>query len=424
MTRFRSAAAAPLLGVLAFAAALSGGCDSMDIGDGTGPGGISISYNGLVDAYQTYECAAFNLSATAHFVGSNESDGDVTSRVRWTSSNPGIIDVSNGEIEAEPGSGTYFPAGTVIARAPGTAVIRADYVGLSDAFSVTADAIASLAITPELTRLAPGSKQQFALEVRFEDGDPVQDLTSSAIWTLPTAGAPAQLSAGALLETVTDPLDRPFVLEAQLFTCDRRAERELSLDALRELRLSYEQPQALPVPLGYTDEVRVEALFEDESAAPQNLSAQVEIEQILGDADYAAIAVGEYLTVDGYLADAPARFAIRYAPLDLEVATRSYVFDDVELQSLRLSPERGELHYPETLALQAYGLFSDGYERPVRRDIAWSNLNEDLISLVDSGTDAGEVTPLGLEGDATVEVRASNTEGAVTAEADISVYAE
>lgn len=419
MTGLRCGAAAGLL-----AALLLSGCDSIDVGDGTGPGGITVSYNGLVGAYQTYECAAFNLSATAHFTGSNESDGDVTTRVLWTSSNPGIIDVSNGEIEAEPGSGTYFPAGTVIARAAGTAVIRADYVGLSDAFSVTADAIASLAITPELTRLAPGSTQQFALEVRFKDGEPAQDLTSSAIWTLPTAGAPATLGTGALLEAVTDPLDRPFVLVAQLFTCDRRAERELALDALRELRLDYEQPADLPVPMGYTDEIRVEALFEDETAAAQNLSAQVQIEQVLGDADYASIAAGETLTVSGLRADAPARFTIRYAPLDLEIATRTYVFDDVELQSLRVSPERSELHYPDTLDLQVYGLFSDGYERPVRRDVAWTNLNTDLISLVDSGSDAGEITPLGLEGDATVQVRATNTEGAVTAESDVSVYAE
>lgn len=418
MMRFRRGAAALLL------AALLGGCDSLDVGDGTGPSGITISYGSLVGAYQTYECAAFNLNATAHFVGSNESDGDVTTRVLWTSSNPGIIDVSNGEIEAEPGSGSYFPAGTVIARAPGTAVIRADYVGLSDAFSVTADAIESLAITPELTRLAPGSTQQFALEVRFEDGEPAQDLTASAIWTLPTAGAPATLSTGALLEAVTDPLDRPFALVAQLFTCDRRAERELSLDALRELHLDYEQPQDLAVPLGYTDEIRVEALFEDETAPAQNLSNQVEIEQTLGDADYASVAAGETLTVSGLQADAPARFAIRYAPLDLQVATRRYVFGEVELQSLRVSPERSELHYPDTLDLHVYGLFSDGYERPVRRDVAWTNLNTDLISLIDAGSDAGQITPLGLEGDATVQVRASNTEGAVTAEADISVYAE
>ncbi|MFP5306268.1 MAG: hypothetical protein ACLGI7_10665 [Gammaproteobacteria bacterium] len=402
-------------------AALAAGCD---VGEGTAPTGITISFEGLEDGYQTYECAAFQLAATAHFEGDTDAEGDVTSRVIWTSSNPGVIDVSNGELEAEPGSGSYFPAGTVIARTAGTAVIRADYAALSDSFGVTADTIGDLRIVPELTRLAPGSQQTFELEVRFADGDPAVDLTASAVWSLPTADAPATLAGTATVQTVTDPLDRPFVLEARLFTCDRRAERRLALGAVAGLRLRYEQPEALAVPLAYTDEIRVDAAFEDASAPAQNLSGQVEIDQILGDDDYAQLTVGDFLKVSGGSADVESQFRLRYAPLDLEAVTRVYSFADTEIVSLRVEPLRTDLFYPDTLQLEAYGLFADGHERPLRRDVTWASLNEDLVSVVSGGADAGEVTPLGLEGDATVEAKTGNSEGEVEAEADIRVYVD
>lgn len=414
-----------VLGALALGMAV-GGCSEIDfdVGSGSGPVGLKLSYGAATEIYQTYECAAFRLTATALFDGGSTTEGDVTDRVKWTSSNPGVIDVSNGEIEAESGSGTTFPAGTVIARSAGTAVIRADYIGYSAEFGITADPIAALQITPALSHMAPESQQTFKLEVVFADGDPAQDLTASAVWALPTADAPASLVDISTVQALSDPLNRSFVLEAGVFTCDRRASLNLMLDRISELRLSYEQPQDVPVPLGYSDQIRVEALFRDAQAEPQNLASQVEIEQVLGDADYANVAAGEHLTVNGLTADQPAQFRIRYAPLDLDVLTRSYSFSSTEIQSLRLSPERSELLFPDTLQLQAYGLFADGIERPVRRNVAWESLNPELVSVETAGIDAGEVTALGLKGDATIEARTTNSEGVVKAEADVRVLLE
>ncbi|MDP9142173.1 MAG: hypothetical protein M3O62_15470 [Pseudomonadota bacterium] len=398
-------------------------CD-LDVGEGSAPTGIGISYGVVTDIVKTYECAAFQLAATATFEGNSTVEGDVTTRVIWSSSNPGVIDVSNGEIEAEPGSDTTFPAGTVIARSAGTATIRADYIGFSAEFGVTADPIAALEITPSLRYMTPGSQQAFKLEVVFADGDLPEDLTDAAIWRLPTADAPASLTAASTVQALSDPLDKSFVLEAQVFTCDRSASLNLALDQISALRLSYEQPADLPVPLGYTDQIRVEGVFADSQADPQNLSAQIEIEQVLGDADYATVSVGEYLTVNGQVADKATQFLIRYAPLDLEALTRSYVFSSTEIQSLRLSPDRGELLFPETLQLQAYGLFADGLERPVRRDLSWESLNPDLLSVTTVGDDAGEVTALGLKGDATVRAQTANSEGLVKADSDIRVLVD
>lgn len=406
------------------AAALVGACDfNFDVGGGTAPTGVKISLVGDDEFYRTYECAAFQLYATAQFDGENANEGDVTGRVVWRSSNPGVIDVSNGDIRAEPGS--VFPAGTVIARSVGTAVIRADYIGLYDEFSVTADPIGDLTITPALTRLAPDSTQTFALEVTFEDDEPAQDLSASAVWSLPTAGAPAALIDTSTVSVAGDPLDRPFLLEARLFTCARSAVRELQLGAVTGLRLSYEQPQSLAVPLGYTDEIRVETVFADAGAPPQNVSALVEIDQVLGDDDDASVAVDEYLVVGSARADRDVQYRLRYKPLDLEALTRVYRFIDSEILSLRVDPARSSLRYPDTLALQAYGLFDDGFERPVRREVVWTSLNRDLATVVIEGFDAGEVSAVaGAEGRATIEAATANSEGPVEAEADIDILRE
>lgn len=404
---------------IALTGTLLAACDG--IGEGTSPSYVTISLNGTEDQYDTYECAAFQLAGTAYFKGENKSSGDITTRSEWRSSNPGVIDVSNGEIET--GYGSVFPAGTVIVRSPGTAVIRLDYVGLSDEFSVSAAPIQDVRIEPELTRLVPESTQAFTLEVTFEEDELSYDLTDSAVWSIPTSGAPASLS-GSTVTTVSDPLDRPFLLDAQLYTCDRKASREMQLGAVSELRLTYEQDEALPLPLGISDEIRVEAVFEDSSAEVQNLSDQVEIEQLIGDDDEASVSVGEYLTVSGAVADTPVQYSVEYDPLDITVETRSYTFTDIEMVSLRVDPARAELYFPETLELQAYGLFEDGYERPVRRDVSWETLNDDLATVVSGGADAGEVTPTELEGEATIRASTSNSEGILEADADLMINLE
>ncbi|WP_234981625.1 Ig-like domain-containing protein [Fontimonas thermophila] len=102
--------------------------------------------------------------------------------------------------------------------------------------------------------------------------------------------------------------------------------------------------------------------------------------------------------------------------------TRIFDFTDAEILGLRVTPERSELFYPDTLQLQAFGWFEDGYERPVRRDVTWTSLDADLVSVATAGSEIGKVTPQGAEGLATVRATARNTEGELKADADIRVY--
>lgn len=416
-------------GALAGAAVLlCAACNGGDpIGDGKGPTGLGVSYNGsTATEFQTIECATFQLNANAVFSndhGGNSSTSDVTARVNWTSSNPGVIDVSNGNIPTYEGSGAYFPAGTVIARTTGNAIIRATYAeSMSASFSVGAGPIAGLRLDPVLTRMAPDSQTTFKLYVQPKDDQVEQDLTASAVWSVPTASSAASLSGTSTVIAHGSPLDSPFVLEAHLYTCDRTISQNMQLGAVSGLQLSYEQPTTAAVPLRLDDRVRVDAAFADTRAPLQNLSAQVDVSNAEGYApDIAStttvaattatrsdgstlLSANSYLLIGGLQKDKPIKLKLTYdqARLDLITYTREYTFANIDLIDLRIDPLSSSVTYPGLGQLQAYAHFEDGIERPVTRFVNWTTTTPDLLTVIDTGTDGGLLEPENLSGTARV----------------------
>lgn len=423
MNPLRAARRRPRTAVAALLCLLAAGCGDVDVGSGRAPTGVEIYY-GNASSLQTYECSAFQLTALARFEGGGDppSDEDVTTRVTWSSSNPGVIDVSNADLETEPGSGLFYPAGYVVARTTGTAVIRADYATLSAEFSVSADPIKTLTITPALTRMAPRSTQTFKLEVVPADDTAALDLTAIAVWSVPSGAALASIAEGSTVQAVLAPVDQPFTLEAKLFTCDRNANLALQLGAVQGLQLGYEQPEDVAIPLDFTDLISVEARFEDGSAPPQDLSGQLEIEQLLGQDDESLLTVTDgALRLSGQKTGLPQQFLLRYEPLSLEASTRIAEFAELEVQTLRVDPIEATLRYPETLQINAYGVFDDGIERPLRRHVRWSTEDSDLVSVQSGNADAGEVSATGIAGIAEVLAEIDNSVTTLQAETRLTV---
>ncbi|MGH8444306.1 MAG: hypothetical protein ACREVL_03515, partial [Solimonas sp.] len=397
--------------------------NSNPVGEGKGPTSVKVTYNGS-DALQTVECSTTQLAATATFEGDNgSSESDVTTRVAWTSSNPGVIDISNGDIETFPGSGSFFATGTVIARTTGTAIIRAAYAdALFATFSVEADAIGSLRISPALTKMAPNSVTTFALYVQPQTDQLEQNLTTSAVWTVPTSSSAASLTGTSTVQAYGTPLNSNFILEAHLYTCDRTVSQTMQLGAVSGLTLNYEQPTASAVPLIINDAVRVEAKFTDTSAPAQNLSDQVDVATATGYAsDIATTSVGAgaviaqsdgttvlgsdtYLLVAGSQKNKPVMFKLTYdqSGLNLVTYTREYTFADIDITSLRIDPTSFTLQYPNLGHLYTYGTFEDGVERPITRYTSWSTTTTDLLTVEGSGNDGGLLTPANLSGTARV----------------------
>lgn len=115
------------LGLGAGLAGSLAGCHS-GVGSGNGPSYIVIaapSTTTPLPSLRMYECLTSGLRALMYF--QDGSVGDFTSRVTWTSSNPGAVQVSNGDIAAPGG---FYAKGTLVPAGAGNAVVTASYFGI------------------------------------------------------------------------------------------------------------------------------------------------------------------------------------------------------------------------------------------------------------------------------------------------------
>ncbi|WP_293393569.1 hypothetical protein [Nevskia sp.] len=137
MIKFRLSGVRALLPLL-FCASLLGlsGCDP--IGSGSGPVRLVVnSPDGTVDAAsgRVFQCLRTAVSATLVF--DDGGAADFTQRVRWTSSNPDVVRVSNGDEPLPlPAVGFYTP-GVLTPVAPGTSTVTATFSGFSDSIVIT-----------------------------------------------------------------------------------------------------------------------------------------------------------------------------------------------------------------------------------------------------------------------------------------------
>ncbi|AXQ29954.1 hypothetical protein D0B54_15270 [Solimonas sp. K1W22B-7] len=401
-TRLLPMGAAALLAL----AACSGG-----VGEGRRPTKLQVTslYGG--DSVETYECAAVTLAAVATFSGEGGDSLDaVSERSSWSSNDTGVAIVSNGDIPIPGSSGLAYAQGTVIVVGPGTATITADYAGLRAQYGVSATAIGELRITPELTRMAPETLQTFELQTTTLDSSVPVDLTEVAAWKVVTAGAPVS-SDGSSLQSLSGPVDSPFVLEASLPLCGRSARRELRLGPLRALQLDYEQPAGTYLPLGYSEHVGIHGLFEDASAPPQELASQVTAELLQGDESGFAQSLDEAgRLLRPLLAREPLQLRFILESADISADTRVIEARELDILSLRLSADEAELELRDSLQAQAWGLFEDGIERPVRHDISWSSRNT-AVAAVATGIDGGKITAQSLEGDTVIDAAVNDLSG-------------
>lgn len=107
-------------------------------GNGIGPVRLVVNGpTGLVDApsARIFECIRNPITATLYF--SDGSAGNFTNRVVWSSSNPAVVRVSNGDEPAPAPSTGFFANGILTPVAPGTATVTANYLGLSDSIQVS-----------------------------------------------------------------------------------------------------------------------------------------------------------------------------------------------------------------------------------------------------------------------------------------------
>lgn len=129
-------------------------------------------------------------------------DGDVgnfTRRVKWTSSNPSVLTVSNFD-EPVPGNpANRFDYGSIAPLSAGTATVTATYLNMTATIPITVDTAGAITITPNDLRMVPRSFQQLQA-IAVLDGRKT-DLTAQTVFDLNDGDPDAVADFATLSET-------------------------------------------------------------------------------------------------------------------------------------------------------------------------------------------------------------------------------
>lgn len=146
---------------------------------------------------KAYTCVRGVLQAFIFF-----DDGDIgnfTRRVKWSSSDPSVLTVSNFD-EPVPGNpDNRFDYGSIAPLSAGTATVTATYLDMTASIPITVDQAGAITITPNDLKMVPRSFQQLQA-IAILDGKKV-DLTAQTIFDLNNGDPDAVADFATLSET-------------------------------------------------------------------------------------------------------------------------------------------------------------------------------------------------------------------------------
>lgn len=420
--------------MLALGAVLLSACSS--IGEGTYPSKLSVTYSDDSSVAEVSECSIFNLNAIVTFDGDDSSSGDFSERVSWDSSDPGVVSVSNGDLIPEGTDGrTVYGAGVVIARRPGTATVRAEYLDFTASIVVEVLPLSDIRIEPELAHVAARTRQNFALVGEVEGNPDSYYLTDLVSWEVEPAANNAYMDvdySGRLVAGSAD-AQTPVRVVAQLPECGRYATQELTIVEPTGFALRYEATDNGVLPLGYSETVQLWAQFADGSSE-QNLTNQIAVEVsdaaqlqaltiIETDTREYALVVEPLATDDEELDDAdPVYLDISLERRDEVFRSKSWELAALELVAMDSATDALSITYPDTYALEVSGTFEDGSERAITRHLNWIVSDGSGGSVGSSYSNAGLVSSSNERANITVRASSSDNDDLSALEFEAALY--
>lgn len=284
MKQRRSSSMRLLSSSLLLSALLFAGCSP--IGSGIGPVRLVVNGpTGAADASNAriFECIRSGLSATLFF--SDGSAGDFTSRVRWTSSNPAVVRVSNGDEPAPAPSTGFFGFGIMTPVAPGTAIVTATYLGLSDSIEISVGTPTNITVHEISTqtalpfdppnnafRIGPGTNQGLTVTGMLDGVE--NTLDSAATWSFDapdTTVATISATTGVVIGVAAG---GPLVARASFSPCTLSASTSVSVAPIQSISIVPEFASA-NLFVGTSELFRVLADFGDGPEQDISLSSQL-----------------------------------------------------------------------------------------------------------------------------------------------------
>ena len=377
------------------------------VGNGIGP--IRLIVNGptnVADAStgRIFECIRSPVSATLQF--SDGSLGDFTNRVRWTSSNPAVVRVSNGdEPVAAPGTG-FYGYGVLTPVTSGVATVTASYQNLTDSIEIsvgtptditvhTVDPESLLPVDPagNAFRIGPGTVQDLTVSALLDNVR--TNIDSAATWTFDTPN-----TAVATIDAVSGVVSGvaaggPMTARASFSSCSLSATTTVSVAPVQSISITPEYGTDNLI-VGNSERMSV---FADFGNGPeQNISTQAALTS-------SATTIGQFGFLTGFNIlqalsaggpiDIGATFTVGSTVLTAPTVPVTVVTGT--LQSFAVTPATASIVAGSTdiIPFRATGTYVGGAVQDITRTVVWSTSDPTLTRIVSGGLQAGQAFSAG-----------------------------
>ena len=174
------------------------GCGGL--GEGVLPvNAVILPFGGLEGATSTKAYSCINTGLTFIVDFSDGSRGDFTGRATYSSSNPGVVQVSNLDIAVPEQTNVFYNRGTLVPVAEGTATITVRYLSFTRSIDVTVGTPSNFRITPTSADLAAKSLLDLTATVELDGVETALDaLVTWAFVTPNTSIATISSTSGTI----------------------------------------------------------------------------------------------------------------------------------------------------------------------------------------------------------------------------------
>lgn len=428
-----------VVGLLAMAGALSA-CDIQGLGSGNKLESLEVLHqNALVDkdSPAVYLCFADKLQVIGSFT--NGGQADYSTRAHWTSSNPDVVQVSNGDILLPDDSGLAYTGGTLIPVALGSATISVEFVGLTASYDVEVRRVNSVALDNTLNTLAPGTTATFQLKADI-DGYTV-DVTALTSWSFDEATEEAPQDGIALIGAGTGYIEAvapggPLTARASLPLCEGDP-----LGADLSVPVTVADPQSITLSRefetlnselvnGTTEAYTVIAQFANGDTQDISVFTTVDSDNpdsLVGPTllpnQMTAIAAGSNNVQAHYGGDDGNDAEGDYDPPAVDSNTVAVNVVDRTLESISIEPANNTITALGSVQLQGIGHYDgDSYTQPISRNLTWTSSDATIVSVGSGLVEGGHaVSLLPDEGAVTITAANGTADDALSAQAVVCV---
>lgn len=399
---------APLSAVLIASSMALSACSGL--GEGVLPVNAVIQpFGGLEGATsaKTYACINSGLTFIVDF--SDGSRGDFTGRATYSSSNPGVVQVSNFDIPVPEQTNAFYNRGTLVPVAEGTATITVRYLTFTRSIDVTVGTPTNFRIAPASADLATKSLLDLTATADLDGVETVLDALVTWAFVTPNASVASISSTSGTITGVAP--GSGLTARVRVPGCAAlTADAPVAVANLQSLALTREFGDNARLIVNTTE--RLTATGTLDNGKTQDLSTQVSYTSSdvtalsflgggLPNVALAVKAVADSVQLAASFASTP---AIAAPAIGITPVADS-------LNTIAISPAAVDVAAGRTNQFSAVGSYASGATQDISRHVGWTS-SDNALATVQSSSSLGVN---GLAGLATTTASAAGKSVTVTA---------